>query len=229
MPRKPSDETSRRPRPATGTAARGQLFAAEAAYAESIFRWAVGDPRRGIKALRSAHAALPTYAPAILSLGSVEYQRRRPAEGRRLFLSLLDLPDETPDLVEIIDEAGDFLIQRGRYADGLELYRRAAARFPRVAVFHQGIGCCAGHEGLHDEAIAASRAALVLEPENQRFVNDLGWSLHQAGRLDEARRELERAVAMDPNDALAAENLRICRGTAGARASRKRRRGRPGC
>jgi tetratricopeptide (TPR) repeat protein len=149
-------------------------FNAEAAYAESIFRSALGDAQGCIAALRHALKVLPTYAPAILSMGSVEYQRGRRARGRRLFLSLLDLPDVTPDLCAIIDKAGDFLIQRGAYADGLELYRWAAARFPKMALFHEGVGCCAGHEGHHDEAIAASRAALALEPDNQKFVNDLG-------------------------------------------------------
>jgi len=187
----------------------------------------MGDVRGSVEALRRSHAALPTYAPAILSLGSVAYPRRRLAEGRRLFLSLVDLRKTTPHLVEIIEQAGDFLIQSGRYADGLELYRRAAARFPRIGVFHQGIGCCAGHQGLHDEAIAASRAALTLEPENQQFVNDLGWTLYEAGCLDEARHALERAVAMDPSDALAAENLRICRDAVDARGSGRRRSQRP--
>ncbi len=129
-----------------------------------------------------------------------------------MFLSLLALPDETTDLCEIIDEAGDFLIQRRAYSDGLELYRQAATRFPKVAVFHQGIGCCAGHEGHHEEAMAASRAALAVEPDNQKFVNDLGWALYQAGIIDEARAVLERAVAMDPTDELARENLRVCCG-----------------
>jgi len=32
-------------------------------------------------------------------------------------------------------------------------------------------------------------------------VNDLGWSLYKAGKIDEARPALERAVAMDPTDA----------------------------
>ena len=187
-----------------------RLFAAEAAYADSMFLSALGDARGSIAALELALAADPGYAPAILSLGSVEYQRRRPARGCRLFFSLFDLPDETPDLAQIIDEAGDFLIQRGRYGDGLELYRRAVARFPRVAVFHQGLGCCAGHEGRHVEAIAASREALELEPGNQKLVNDLGWSLYQAGRVEEAIPVLERAVAMNPSDPLAAENLRLC-------------------
>lgn len=188
-----------------------RLFAAETAYACSIVTLALGDVSGSIDAMRRSHAALPTYAPALLGLGSVEYQLGRRARGRKLFFALLDLPDKSPDLCEIIDQAGDFLIQSGRYAEGLALYRRAAVHFAGYAAFHQGIACCAGHEGLHEEAVAASREALRLEPGNQRLVNDLGWSLHMAGQLEEALSTLERAAAIDPDDDLAAGNLRLCR------------------
>jgi Flp pilus assembly protein TadD len=58
---------------------------------------------------------------------------------------------------------------------------------------------------------------LKLEPENQRFVNDLGWCLFESGRFAEAEETLARAVEMDPEDELARENLRFCR----ARMARK--------
>jgi len=186
-------------------------FWVEAEYADSIFRTALGDSEGALARLKRTLELKPTYAPAILSLGSVEYQRGRRAEGRRFFQSLLSLPEDTPDLCEIIDEAGSFLIQIGAYKDGAALYRGAIARFPAVARLHQGLGCCAGHEGRHDEAIAASERAVQLEPSNQKFVNDLGWSLLEAGRLEEAKSVLERAVAMDPSDELARENLRIAK------------------
>jgi len=186
-------------------------FWVEAEYADSIFRTALGDREGALARLKVALEMKPTYAPAILSMGSVEYQRGRRAEGRRLFRSLLSLPEDTPDLCEIIDEAGSFLIQIGAYKDGAALYRGAIERFPAVAVLHQGLGCCAGHEGRQDEAIAASERAAQLEPNNQKFVNDLGWSLFEAGRLEEAKSVLERAVAMDPSDELARENLRIAK------------------
>jgi Flp pilus assembly protein TadD len=173
-----------------------------------MFRDAIGDREGSVSALRRALEWKPTYAPAILSLGSVEYQLGRRHQGRKLFRSLLSLPQNTPDLCEIIDEAGSFLIQIGAYKDGLELFRAAIELFPAAAVLHQGLGCCAGHEGYHDEAVAASERALQLEPGSQKFVNDLGWSLLLAGRLEEAGRTLERAVLMDPSDELARENLR---------------------
>ncbi len=190
-------------------------FAAQGQYAESVFRTSLGDMEASLQALERAMEIDPDYAPAIMSMGTVEYQRQRRVRGKELLLSLVSLPatavdgDES-DLADIIDTAGDFLIQAGNYADGLELYRAAVMRFPDQAVLHQGVGCCAGHEGQHDKAIAASKAALALDPENQKYVNDLGWSLFEAGLLVEARQVLERAVAMDPSDDLACENLRYC-------------------
>jgi tetratricopeptide (TPR) repeat protein len=179
------------------------LFDAEAAYADSIFRTAMGDVTGAVAALKRSLWFVPSYAPAIFSLGTVEYQLGNLAEGRRLFHSLLSCPAATTDLFDVIDHAGDFLIGCEAYFDGLELYRSAALQFPQVAVFYQGIGCCAGHQGLQEEAIAASQRAVELEPDNAKFVNDLGWTLLEAGRLSEAKKMLSRAVGMDPNDELA--------------------------
>jgi Tfp pilus assembly protein PilF len=124
---------------------------------------------------------MPTYAPAILSMGSVWYQAGRIAEGRELFQSLLSLPKNTPDICQIIDEAGTFLTRFGAYEDGMALYRTAVKRYPEVPVLLQGLGYCAGNAGLHKEAVSANRRALQLEPENQKLVNDLGWTLLRAG------------------------------------------------
>lgn len=186
-------------------------FAAEAAYADSIFRSALCDMEGAIDALVRSLELDPTYAPAILSMGSVQYQRGKRAEGRRLLESLLSLPSSTPELDEIIDRAGEFLIQLRAYEDGLALYRAAVCRFPGSALLHQGLGCCAGHQGLHDEAVKASERALELEPTKQTFANDLGWALFEAGHLRAAETMLERAVCMDGSDELARENLRMCR------------------
>lgn len=84
------------------------LFEAKAAYADRIFRSAIGDTEGCIRALERAVEISPNYAPAVLALGSVEYQRKRKAKGRRLLLSLLSMLDDAPDRTEIIDAAGNF-------------------------------------------------------------------------------------------------------------------------
>jgi len=78
---------------------RWDLFEAQAAHADGMLRSASGDTKGCIQALERAVEIKPDYAPAVLSLGSVEYQRERKAAGRKLFLSLLSMPDDTPDWV----------------------------------------------------------------------------------------------------------------------------------
>lgn len=195
-----------------------QLFMAEAAYAESIVMSALGDLDACITRLNRSLELVPTYAPAILALGSIDYQLDDVEQGRRRLFSLLDLadherPTEAPDLAEILDHAGDFLISRSDYRDGFELYQRAVTHFPNAAALHQGLCLCAGHQGHHEVALAAAEAALALEPDNQELVNDMGWTLYERGELDRALPFLQRAVELDPQDPLAAENLRICRET----------------
>ncbi|MCF8052981.1 MAG: tetratricopeptide repeat protein [Desulfobacterales bacterium] len=188
-----------------------RLFDAEAAYAESIFCQAIGDMEGSIAAAEQALDIKPDYPPALLTMGSIEYQRGRSDEGARLFSTLLSLTDEAGDLWEVIDKAGDFLIQEARYEEGIELYQAAVERFSERAALYQGLGCCAGHKGLFEKAVDASRRALELEPENQKLINDLGWSLFQAGRLKEAEEVLLKAVAANPSDDIARENLRLCK------------------
>jgi hypothetical protein len=53
----------------------------------------------------------PTYGPALLSVGALEYQHGRPADAMHLFKQLLTLDIQTePDLILILDKAGTFLI-----------------------------------------------------------------------------------------------------------------------
>ena len=185
------------------------LFDAEASYADSIVRTAARDIEGAVNALESSLRSKPDYAPAILSLGSVEYQRGKAAKGKRLFLSLVDLDHD--DIVDIVDMAGSFLIDQSNYRHGLDLYRAAARRFPDVAVFQSGLACCAGHMDQHSEAVEASEKALQIEPGNPEFTSDLGWSLIHAGRLVEAEKLLQRAVQIDASSEIAQNNLKLCR------------------
>jgi hypothetical protein len=52
-------------------------------------------------------------------------------------MKLFSLPDDTKDLSVIIDKAGDFLIQLGRYEDGIALVPACGEPFSGRAVLHQ--------------------------------------------------------------------------------------------
>jgi tetratricopeptide (TPR) repeat protein len=188
-----------------------RLFEAEAAYAHGIFLLALGDVAGSVQASERSLAWKPDYPPAVLTMGSIEYQRGNEELGARLFETLITLPDDDGDLWEVLDRAGGFLIDERRYAEGLELYAAACLRFPDRVPLLQGLACCAGHEEAFDRSIEAARKALELEPARADLTSDLGWSLFQAGRLEEAEETLRRAIALDPDDERGRENLRICR------------------
>ncbi len=80
-------------------------FQAEAEYADSIFRSAMGDLEESVACLERAYELMPTYAPTLFSLGTVEYQRGKNARGKKLLLDLLALPSDTEDFHEIVDKA----------------------------------------------------------------------------------------------------------------------------
>ena len=52
----------------------------------------------------------PLFAPALLTVGSSEYQHGFVKEAMELFLTLTKLPEDEEDLAEIIDKAGNFLL-----------------------------------------------------------------------------------------------------------------------
>ena len=159
----------------------------------------------------SGYAALavdPAYAPALLTVGSIEYQLERVDEAMKLFRRLLELPRQTEDLIVIIDKAGDFLISEEDFIHAHAFYAAACDSFPDVPVFHAGRGYCCGKLDRPEEAIAAHRRAVELDPRSHLWLNDLGYSLMEARQYSEALPILEQAVALSPPDyELARNNL----------------------
>lgn len=58
-----------------------------------------------------------------------------------------------------------------------------------------------------EEAYGLLRRATALEPDNGAFVDSMGWVLYRMGRLEEARRQLERAVQLTNGDPTVREHL----------------------
>ncbi|MCX6349557.1 MAG: hypothetical protein NTV79_08700 [Candidatus Aureabacteria bacterium] len=140
----------------------------------------------------------PLFAPALLTVGSLEYQYGRVDAAMVLFLTLPSLPQEEPDLVVIVDKAGDFLLDRKDHRNALRLYQAATKIRPAVAAYWTGVGYCLGRLGRKEKAVAAARQAVALEPTSAVRLNDLGWALVEAGSHAEAHSVLEQAAALAP-------------------------------
>jgi len=140
----------------------------------------------------------PLYAPAILTVGSIEYQLGRAEETIELFMTLATLPKDEEDLTIIIDKAGDFLIDQDDYRNALTLYSAAEKAYPHEAVYPMGSGYCLERLGHYEESVRKHRCADALEPDNYEILNDLGYALLEAGEFDEAEEVFQRSLALAP-------------------------------
>ena len=152
----------------------------------------------------------PLYAPALLTVGSLEYQHGFVKEAMELFLTLARLPDNEEDIAEIIDQAGDFLFDHEDYKNALTLYLSAEKADPTQAIYYIGSGYCFSKLGDIEEAILKQRKAVELEPDNYCHLNDLGYSLLEAGLFEEAEIVLNKSISLAPSDyKIARNNLKI--------------------
>jgi tetratricopeptide (TPR) repeat protein len=150
-----------------------------------------GDPYRGAVL---ALAIDPAFAPALLTVGAAEYQLGRTQEAMKLLLRLAETPDE--DFVDIIEKAADFLIDEEDYANAKCLYEAAMQRYLTIGVFFNGAAYCFGKLDQPEEAVSYSRKAVELEPNDPRFLNDLGYALMEYGAYKDAEEVLFKAAAL---------------------------------
>jgi len=148
----------------------------------------------------------PLFAPALLTVGSLEYQHGFVKEAMKLFLTITKLPENEEDLAEIIDKAGDFLLDHEDFKNALELYLSGEKAYPTQALYFVGSGYCYFKLGNIEEAIRKERRAVELEPDNYLHLNDLGYSLLEAGLLEEAEKVLKRSVSLAPSEYRFARN-----------------------
>lgn len=142
----------------------------------------------------------PLYAPAILTVGSIEYQVGRIEEAMKLFLSLTKLPEDEEELSTIIDNTGDFLIDNDDFENALKLYTAAEKAFPNNALYLIGSSYCLGKLGRYMESVEKCRCAIILEPNNYKYLNDMGYSLLEAGKFDECEQYLKKSISLAPKD-----------------------------
>lgn len=146
----------------------------------------------------TALAIDPLYAPAILTVGSLEYLAGRIEECMNLFMTLTTLSEDEDDLNTIIDKAGDFLIDNSDYENALTLYLAAEKVYPNDTLYLVGSGYCLGRLGRYEDSVEKHRCANALEPKNYKHLNDLGYSLFEAGKFDEAELVLKKSISLAP-------------------------------
>jgi protein O-GlcNAc transferase len=97
----------------------------------------------------------------------------------------------------------------GELNDGERWLRQATESDAENALAWNDLGEVLRMQGRGDEAIAAYRRALKLEPDFLSAINNLAVALAGSGDLEEARRCLRQAIDIDPTDPHPYNNLGV--------------------
>jgi len=111
---------------------------------------------------------------------------------------------------------GEFMVERGRFAEGQADLQKARTLDPLSPAIHANLGIAYMYGGQYEEALACFADALELDPKFLLAHRAQGLTLLRRGRAEDGIASLREARALDPRSAHAAADL----GYALARAGR---------
>ena len=87
--------------------------------------------------------------------------------------------------------------KRGEHEEARWLWQPFVAEYPRHVEAHYRLGVCFATQGQLEEGTSYLERAAELAPGDPRIMKELGICYLQAGRLDDAERELKAVVSRD--------------------------------
>jgi tetratricopeptide (TPR) repeat protein len=161
-----------------------------------------GKSEEAVAALQKALAADPKHLKSHnnMALASIDLGELELAEAHyRESLAIEPQP-------AIHNDLGFVLERQGMTGEAVEQYRRALELDPESASAHYNLGASLARAGEYADAERHFRAALEEEP-NGKTNTGLGFVLWQQGKADEAIARLNDAIAADPEQPAAYDQL----------------------
>jgi tetratricopeptide (TPR) repeat protein len=113
-----------------------------------------------------------------------------------------------PEDTTVLYQLGASLDRAGRQAESEKVFRDVIARDPLDAGALNYLGYMLAEHGRSlDEAATLIQRALKIEPDNPSFLDSLGWTYVQQGKLDLADPPLAAAAAKLPKNSVIQEHL----------------------
>lgn len=142
-------------------------------------------------------------SPTIRGLRGLYFQRvGNFRQALTEFQAAASLDPENPAWLVSVGEAHS---KNGDLIRALQAYQSATTLAPDDAEYWRllAIFCAQNNVNVRDVGLPAAQKAVLLTPEDSASLDVLGWSLTLESRYEEARRMLDRALELDPQNASA--------------------------
>jgi len=134
--------------------------------------------------LEKAHAAAPTFLPALVESAAAAARAGRHGEAVRRYTAALG-QEVSPATLNNLAIAHQAL---GDHAAAVAAYRRALRLDEDDASAHYNLGTALEKAGEYKAAVKAYKAAIDLEPEEAKYYSNMGGSLAAMNRTETAER-----------------------------------------
>ena len=174
----------------------------EALKAYSVARKA--QRQRGpVAALPSLELAVrldPAFAIAYTDLGVVYISLGQPARASQYITRAFALRERASELERLQITALYYSSVTGELGKAVLAYQEWIENYPRASSAYIDLSIVRVQEGDYAMAVELDRRALVLQPDVVATYANLGWSLIESGRIDEAREIFSQALSRNLDD-----------------------------
>ncbi|MEB3280929.1 MAG: tetratricopeptide repeat protein [Lyngbya sp.] len=164
---------------------------AEISYAQGNFAVAIANCEQAI-------LLQPSWAPAYVTLGNVRQAQGMLNAAIRSYTQAIDLD---PNLAPAHANLGSMYYKQGLLEEAITCYRQALALKPDFAAVYWNLAIALRQQGNEPEAQICEQKAVEYQPElaGANFLFNQGNKFAAQGKLDQAQKSWETAIALDPN------------------------------
>jgi len=147
----------------------------------------------------------PNFASAYVGIGIMYGNLGQPDRGATYLTKAFELRDRASELEKFHITSSYYSYVTGELEKAAETYQEWIQNYPRDASAYNNLSVDYFALGQHDKALEASRESVPLDPNSVYDLETYGTSLCSANQFDEARKQLEDALARKLDD----DGLRI--------------------
>ena len=164
---------------------------AEISYAQGQFATAIASCEQAI-------LLQPTWAPAYVTLGNVRQAQGLLDAAIRSYTQALELD---PNLPQAHANLGSMFYKQGLLDQAMTCYRQALSLKPDFAEVYWNLAQALRKQGNEAEAQICEQKAVEYQPQlaSANFLFNQGNKFAQSGKLDQAMKSWQNAIAIDPN------------------------------